>query len=483
LKVWLTSLSERVVLLVVSGFVCGLCIMWLWSHSAQNWREYKDNSYYAGRALYNALVYQESLPPSITISTLDEKDTQFANAGEYTRIKSAPQLARVTVVPISREVANPNVLSSADMRFIILSSEFAYPTSALHQTHSGAESTAELTKLLASYCSDPVVVVQLDTQSWRIIEGESVWGCEFAPMDLRLPAILLALVCLAVLATLSLNSTREFEVFAKTLRGRKQLGSNSQFEPAGPRELRDVVSALNRYLQSESDNMEKRAAVLSGVSHDLGTPATRLRLRTALIEDAGLREKLEKDIDSMTGMIESVLTYTRAELNSETPRKLFLNTLVESVVFDYQDTGHPVTYLQASDVVMEGGSSIFTSVHGRGKIKGDRNIIVVGQPISLQRAINNLIDNALKYGRRAKVSLESGSDRVDICIDDEGGEFSASQLEALMQPYKRGENTEYTSGHGLGLTIVDAIARQHGGKLLFENRQNGTRARLTVQRS
>lgn len=83
--------------------------------------------------------------------------------------------------------------------------------------------------------------------------------------------------------------------------------------------------------------------VLSAVSHDLGTPATRARLRIALIEDEELREKLERDIDQMTHMIDSILNYTRSELSAERPRRLSLRALISAIVDDYQDLGHPVT--------------------------------------------------------------------------------------------------------------------------------------------
>jgi signal transduction histidine kinase len=485
LKTWLSSLSDRVLVLTITGFVGGLIIMWFWNHSVQNWHLYQNNAYHAGRMLYNSLVHLTDPPSGINIGELSPADKQYAMAGEYTRIQGIPQNSRLTIVPLKRHTGNTALLTLSNMRFMIFSSEITFPTRELNRTsmQSGAETTAELSKLLASYCANTVLLVQLDTKNFKTIEGSSVWGCESAPRDLRLIVLIAALAFVASVTTLSLNSTRDFDLFAKTLRIRNIIGSNSHFESRGPKELRNLVSALNDYLQSESDNIEKRAALLSGVSHDLGTPATRLRLRTALIEDADLRGKLENDIDSMTSMIDSVLQYTRAELNSELPRKLFLNTLVESVVSDYQDTGHPVTFAQAEDVVVKGASSIFTSVHGNWKISGDRNIIVVCQPISLQRAINNLIDNALKYGRSAELSLEASSMSVDICVDDEGGEFGASQLEALTQPFKRGENTGYTSGHGLGLTIVDAIAKQHGGKLGFENHKYGTRARLSIPRN
>lgn len=97
---------------------------------------------------------------------------------------------------------------------------------------------------------------------------------------------------------------------ADRLRVRRALGGPTTYEAEGLRELRKIVDALNTYFEAERSHLQERAAVLSGVSHDLAAPATRLRLRAALIQDCGLREWLEVEIDKMTGIIESVLTYT-----------------------------------------------------------------------------------------------------------------------------------------------------------------------------
>ena len=94
-----------------------------------------------------------------------------------------------------------------------------------------------------------------------------------------------------------------------------------------------------------------------------------------------------------------------------------------------------------------------------------------------------LIENALKYGRRATVSLESDAQFVTIIIEDEGSESSALEIEKLLAPFKRGENTSTIDGHGLGLTIVATIAKLHGGRLSFEDAATGVTARLVVQRS
>ena len=288
---------------------------------------------------------------------------------------------------------------------------------------------------------------------------------------------------MGIMITLALNLSSDFTAFAHQLRNRRRVGGPTRYDAKGPQELRDIVTAVNSYLEVERDQLASRAAVLSGVSHDLGTPATRLRLRAALIPDRELRQKFERDIDSMTDIIESVLTYTNAEMNSEAPRRLSLTSLVEAVVADYQDIGRPVTLAESKDVIVQGGRSIFMSRQGQGIVPFENDIIVFARPVSLQRAITNLIDNGLKYGRRAHISMEASAETAVIVIEDEGTQTSAREIEALMDPFQRGENTATIDGHGLGLTIVATIAKLHGSSLEFEDGSRGVAARLEIQRS
>lgn len=291
-----------------------------------------------------------------------------------------------------------------------------------------------------------------------------------------------AAVAVAGLLTVLLNTTAHFTNFAGRLRSRRRLDGPDSYDTDGPQELRDIINAVNNYLEMERAQLAARAAVLSGVSHDLGTPATRLRLRTALIEDAELRGKLEQDIDSMTGMIESVLTYTRAEMNAETPRRISLQSLIEAIVADYEDIGQPVRVRPPRDKILQGAQSVFMSRRGSSVISGDTDIVVRARPISLQRAICNLIDNALKYGRSSTVGLETGATSVTITVEDEGTASTAEDIGKLMAPFTRGENIAAKDGYGLGLTIVNTIASLHGGSLSFEDTSTGIIARLTIAR-
>lgn len=470
-------------ILVVAAFLTGSIAVWFWTTSTMNWQQHKNAAFVNGLTLYNAMQ-DGTVPPTGTVfSKLSDQDQKFANIGSFRQITGAPARARITNIPISADAQNR--LSGAPLMLAILSPDLTYKIADLpnRDGQSAAETAGEVFRKLASYCSAPFVLAKMGDAPWMQIQGPSVGGCENAPADRRLVAILLAIVGVGILMTIALNMSSDFSAFAHMLRNRRSVGGPSSYEIKGPQELQEIVQAVNGYLEIEREQLASRAAVLSGVSHDLGAPATRLRLRAALIQNAELRQKLETDIDSMMGIIESVLNYTHAEMNTEAPRKLALNSLIAAIAADYQDLGRSVKLRDVEDIVVQGGRSVFVSGKGQSVVADRRDVIATVRPISLERAITNLIENALKYGRRATIALESDANWATIVIDDEGSRTSASEIEALMAPFQRGENTTTIDGHGLGLTIVATIAKLHGGTLSFVDTSSGLSARLKIQRS
>jgi signal transduction histidine kinase len=298
-------------------------------------------------------------------------------------------------------------------------------------------------------------------------------------------AAAILLICAMVLIVQIDETSALFSRFSTALKRQGRLGGHHTFDSKGPTELREVIQTVNGYLGLEREKLAKRAMVMSGVSHDLGTPATRLRLRAALIEDAELRQRLEGDIDQMTNMIEGVLTYTRSEIDSEETTQISLTSLVEAVCADYADVGRPVVFEQSPDDEIDATGSVFNARARPATMLSEdaRRVLVYARPMSMQRAVTNLIDNALKYGRRASVSVHATSTNATILVEDEGNALSAAQLEALTGPFLRGENSDYIEGTGLGLTIVSTIATQHQGSLSFEQTSTGVRARLEIKRS
>lgn len=477
------SLRGLGIALAIAAFLVGLFGAWLWMHSNALWNEHLTRSYFAGKALFASLSTGSAAPTGVEIAPLSAADRQRARDGDYSRISGSPQPAFVTNVSIL-ESSSPGA-SGHSLTLAVISAKFRYPLAEISFSGlpGGAENLGALARVLASYCNDPVVFAQMDDADWLRIDGTAVWGCAAAPTDLRLVAVLVSAIGLATIITISLRITDHFETFAELLRSRRRFGGPDSYEASGPEELRDIVSAINNYLEAERDRLEKRAMVLSGVGHDLGTPATRLRLRAALIEDADLRQRFEADIDQMTGIIESVLTYTRAEINSEAPRQISLSSLVESLVSDYADTGRPVEFRRPRVTTVSGGRSVFMSRQGRRTFPDERRVVVTARPISLQRALSNLIDNALKYGRRATVQLETDADTATIVVEDQGTGCTPGDLEKLIAPYRRGDNTSMVPGFGLGLTIVASIAIMHGGALSFEAGAKGIRARFSISRN
>ena len=475
----LPSLRSLGTAVVVLAFVAGLAGAWLWTRSNAAWRAHLAEAQMAGLGLYHALVDGTAAPEEVRIAPLPAADAELASAGRFLRIEGVQAAARRTIVPISPD---PQRRGTGPLTLVILTPDLQYPLADLTRRpgQTAAETTGTVTRLLASYCADPVVLARIAGGPWMRVDGGAVWGCDAAPADRRLLAGLLMALTLAGLVTAVANGTAPFSDFAAQLRSRQRLGGPGHFRVPGPADLQQIVAAVNDQLAQERANLESRAAVLSGVSHDLGTPATRLRLRTALIEDADLRAKLEGDIDRMTEMIESVLTFTRAEMNTEAPRRLSLTSLLEAIVADYQDTGRRVEMGAPAPRVLRGGRSVFMSRQGQGTMPEGRNVVVTARPVALERAVSNLIDNALKYGRRATVSIETTPQTASIRVDDEGAETTAAEIEALMSPFQRGANAATISGFGLGLTVVNAIARLHGGTLSFEDMPQGLRARLTI---
>ncbi|MCH2068627.1 sensor histidine kinase [Shimia sp.] len=470
------------VLLVAACFLTAYATAWMWSSSTNGWRDHLTRSYVAGVSLYDSLRTRADPPVGVDISPLSQVAQTQVMQGDFWHLPNVPQPAFVTNVSIKGQGHDP--VSGESLALIIVSDSLQYNVSELisNGRQSAAQKLGNVTQLLATYCSEPILFARMGAQDWKRIDGQDVWGCHAAPTDLRLPAILLALVALAVFTTLVRDTSAHFERFARTLRNHRRLGGPQSYALQGPEELREIVQALNRYLEREREQIAKRATVLSGVSHDLGTPATRLRLRAALVEDAELRGKFEADIDSMTEMIESVLTYTRAELNEEPPRNLSLTSLIDALVDDYQDLGQPVTLETSETPSFQGGGSVFTATAGRGALPTEQRILVSARPVSLKRAISNLIENALKYGRKAKVAIEATAEHAIITVEDEGSGMTAAEIEAAVAPFTRGDNTQAIDGYGLGLTIVATVAEQHGGTLYFEAGTGGMRACLKIQR-
>jgi signal transduction histidine kinase len=220
----------------------------------------------------------------------------------------------------------------------------------------------------------------------------------------------------------------------------------------GPGELQETTSAFNAMQARIMRFVEDRMQLLAAVSHDLRTPITALKLRAELVDDAALRAAMMRTLDEMHEMVEATLGFARDESRQEPTRLLELVALVEAIADERQQLGHAVS-AQASVP----------------------RLPYRCRPASLRRALNNLVDNAVRYAGGACIRLATEPGAVVIKVEDDGPGVPEDMREALFEPFVRLETSRSgeTGGVGLGLAIVRSCVRAHGGEVQLHNRPTG----------
>jgi two-component system osmolarity sensor histidine kinase EnvZ len=205
-----------------------------------------------------------------------------------------------------------------------------------------------------------------------------------------------------------------------------------------------------------SVHLNQRSEMLSGISHDLRTPLTRLKLQLALLKQQDLAKKMSDDIEEMERMLNEYLEFSRNQKNEDT-EIIKINSLIEEVVKKYNTE--------------------------KIKINFDSNIEIPLRQNTFKRCLNNLIDNSLSYGKKVEISTKKIVKDLIILIDDDGPGIPQEEYEKVMKPFyridkSRGQNK---SGVGLGLSIANDIVRSHGGSILLEKSPlNGLRVKITL---
>ncbi|ODN70186.1 Osmolarity sensor protein EnvZ [Methylobrevis pamukkalensis] len=214
----------------------------------------------------------------------------------------------------------------------------------------------------------------------------------------------------------------------------------------GPIEIRSTTHAFNAMRERLGRFIADRTRLLAAISHDLRTPLTALRLRAEFVEDDEIRDKMIATIDEMHRMTEATLAFARDDVGHEPARKVDLAALVTALADDFADIGENVTATAP-----------------------DRLDFMV-RPTALRRAIRNLVENALRYGGTARLSVEDGPDIV-IAVEDDGPGIPEAQMEEVFEPFVRleGSRSQETGGVGLGLATARSIVHAHGGEIRLAN--------------
>ena len=222
----------------------------------------------------------------------------------------------------------------------------------------------------------------------------------------------------------------------------------------GAHEFRKTSAAFNDMQAKIAGFDAERMRTLGAVGHDLRTPITSLRIRAELLEDDETRSAFVRTLDDMTIMADGLVTFAKGTREAEEPVILELGPFLEELC-------------KTRGAAFAGGGQV--------KVKG--------RPVALGRAIGNVIDNAVRYGGSANVRFEVENQDVFILIDDNGPGIATDRLEAMFEPFVRGEDSRNadTGGAGLGLSIARTIVQAHGGSVKLENKTpKGLIARISL---
>lgn len=233
----------------------------------------------------------------------------------------------------------------------------------------------------------------------------------------------------------------------------QQVGQGATLQPLPERGAHEIVTVTRAFNQMSADltaNERERALVLAGISHDLRTPLTRVRLAAEFIVDETLREGLAADVEQMDTVIQQFLNYARLDEN-EVVTQLNIKSLVCEVAERFEQQAKSLT-LELHDVPM-----------------------LQVRPLLLKRALSNLLDNAIKHGGgKISLLLKQEGNQVILAITDCGTGIPTAQHEAVKRPFARLETSRSNvTGTGLGLAIVERTARLHGGEFNLGNSAEG----------
>jgi signal transduction histidine kinase len=304
------------------------------------------------------------------------------------------------------------------------------------------------------------LVIELDDGRWLnaafYMRNAGGWWTSTSLASLILTASILALIGVLIASHIS-------RPLRNLARSAEALGRGENLPPIaeeGPEEIRRTAEAFNRMQERLHRFVEDRTKMLAAIGHDLRTPLTSLRLRAEFVKDEEVQRKMLTTIDELQGMTEAAIAFARGQSTDEETRAIQLEALIESICDDLADLGHPVTYLE----------SVRSTYRCR--------------PDGLRRAVRNLVENAVRYGSDAKVSIRHLPATVDIVVEDRGPGIPEAMKEKVFAPFFRLEASRNrdTGGIGLGLSIARAIVRQHGGDIAFISGREGMQAIISLPR-
>ena len=267
-----------------------------------------------------------------------------------------------------------------------------------------------------------------------------------------LPSIVLIIIALIFLK----NQTKPLVKLAKAAERFGKGDYVNDFRASGSQEIRKAAFEFDRMAKRINRHLNQRAEMLSGISHDLRTPLTRLKLQLAMLKQKEISEKMSKDIDEMEKMLNDYLQFAKTQ-SQENTTLVNINKLLKSIKNEFNNPN--VSFTNNVSIEMK------------------------GRPTALKRSFENIIQNGLTYGNKVFVDVQKGNKRVFITFEDDGPGISEDQYKNVFKPFFRLDKSRSLnhSGVGLGLAIVEDIINSHGGNIqLGKSKYNGLLVKISL---
>lgn len=307
-----------------------------------------------------------------------------------------------------------------------------------------------------------VGVKQPARNDWMVARVRSPRAVNQLLQPLLVQTVIIYLVLMGAVALILRRITRPLAALTRRVEQFAVApGSVGQLTPSGPEDMQRLIVAHNAMEARIVAMLDEKDVMLGAIGHDLKTPLAALRVRIESVENDTERGRMASTIEDIVRTLDDILSLARVGRPSDPRERTELSALVASVVEEYEDMGDPV------------------------ELGDTRRIVLELRSTWLRRALRNLIDNALRYGNTARVTLDREGDRAVIRIEDDGPGIPEDAIETMMNAFVRGDpsRNSTTGGSGLGLALARAIADQHGGALTLTNRMSpdGTVEGLTAR--
>ena len=267
-----------------------------------------------------------------------------------------------------------------------------------------------------------------------------------------LPSIVLIIIALVFLK----NQTRPLVKLAKAAERFGKGDYVNDFRPSGAQEIRKAAYEFDRMAKRINRHLNQRSEMLSGISHDLRTPLTRLKLQLEMLNQKEVSKSMSKDIDEMESMLNDYLEFAKTQAQEST-KEINLKKLFDELENDLNKNNLKISLAET--------------------------IILKGRPLALKRSFENIIQNGLMYGTNVNVEVSKVNKRIIIMIEDDGPGIPEDQYKNVFKPFFRLDKSRSLnqSGVGLGLAIVEDIINSHGGNIqMGKSKNNGLQVKISL---